>query len=130
MASKFVINDISNYCKCHFVLRILRIAVSNFECRFFCCNIKKLFFYVMIGDLTPSQFPVFTIYVQKTCLKSASKCGAAWSFERVMNHEIAATEISRSQQTERAPCMETCLLEDKCRYVAGSQKNIEFAAIF
>ena len=40
------------------------------------------------GQLTPSQFPVFTIYVQKNCLPSASTCDAAWSFERVMNHQL------------------------------------------
>ena len=40
------------------------------------------------GQLTPSQFPVFTIYVQKNCLPSAASCDAAWSFDRVMNHEL------------------------------------------
>ena len=40
------------------------------------------------GQLTPSQFPVFTIYVQKNCLPSASVCDAAWSFERVMDHQL------------------------------------------
>jgi len=40
------------------------------------------------GQLTPSQFPVFTIYVQKNCLPSADLCDAAWSFERVMNHQL------------------------------------------
>ena len=72
---------------------------------------------ILSGDLTPSQFPVFTIYVQKTCLKSAAKCNAAWSFERVMEHDISATEIGKSTQADRAACMESCLLEDKCRSV-------------
>ena len=40
------------------------------------------------GQLTPSQFPVFTIYVQKNCLPSAASCDAAWSFDRVMNHQL------------------------------------------
>ena len=40
------------------------------------------------------------------------------SFERVMNHDISATEIGRSQQTDRAPCMDTCLSDDKCRSVS------------
>jgi hypothetical protein len=40
------------------------------------------------GQLTPSQFPVFTIYVQKNCLPSAASCDAAWSFDRVMDHEL------------------------------------------
>ena len=46
------------------------------------------------GQLTPSQFPVFTIYVQKNCLPSASSCDAAWSFDRVMNHQLD-TEVSQ-----------------------------------
>ena len=45
------------------------------------------------GQLTPSQFPVFTIYVQKNCLPSAASCDAAWSFDRVMNHQLD-TEVS------------------------------------
>ena len=77
------------------------------------------------GDLSPSQFPVFTIYVQKTCLKSASKCSAAWAFERVMDHEITATEVGKSQQTDRAACMETCLMEDKCRSAQVSLDKID-----
>ena len=39
-------------------------------------------------QLTKSQYPVFTIYVQKNCLPSAASCDAAWSFERVMDHEL------------------------------------------
>lgn len=45
------------------------------------------------GQLTPSQFPVFTIYVQKNCLPSASSCSAAWSFDRVMDHQLD-TEVA------------------------------------
>ena len=41
-----------------------------------------------VGQLTPSQFPVFTIYVQKNCLPGAGLCDAAWSFERVMDHQL------------------------------------------
>ena len=40
------------------------------------------------GQLTKSQYPVFTIYVQKNCLPSAPSCDAAWSFERVMDHQL------------------------------------------
>ncbi len=47
------------------------------------------------GQLTPSQFPVFTIYLQKNCLPSAKLCDAAWSFERVLNHQLD-TEVRRS----------------------------------
>ena len=45
------------------------------------------------SQLTKSQYPVFTIYVQKNCLPSAASCNGAWSFERVMDHELD-TEVS------------------------------------
>ena len=53
------------------------------------------------SQLTKSQYPVFTIYVQKNCLASAASCNAAWSFERVMDHQLD-TEVSR-QQSELQP---------------------------
>ena len=79
------------------------------------------------GQLTPSQFPVFTIYVQKNCLPSAASCDAAWSFDRVMNHQLD-TEVRRLEQSKSNPplppqirkrgqvnsrqeCMEQCLAE-------------------
>ena len=45
------------------------------------------------SQLTKSQYPVFTIYVQKNCLASAASCNGAWSFERVMDHQLD-TEVS------------------------------------
>jgi len=63
------------------------------------------------GQLSPSQFPVFTIYAQKTCLPSASNCDAAWSFERVMNHELAAEVRKRGAVETRQQCSELCLAE-------------------
>ena len=90
------------------------------------------------GQLTPSQFPVFTIYVQKNCLPSAASCDAAWSFDRVMNHQLD-TEVrrldesktiksnpplppqirKRGQVNSRQECMEQCLAEVdfECRLV-------------
>ena len=47
------------------------------------------------SQLTKSQYPVFTIYVQKNCLASAASCNAAWSFERVMDHQLD-TEVGTS----------------------------------
>jgi len=67
------------------------------------------------GELTTSQFPVFTIYVQKNCLPSAAVCTAAWSFERVMGHQLASNPITRARRESRNDCMELCLTEDKCR---------------
>jgi len=63
------------------------------------------------GQLTPSQFPVFTIYVQKNCLPSAASCDAAWSFDRVMNHQLDTEIRKRGQVNSRQECMETCLAE-------------------
>jgi len=67
------------------------------------------------GELTPSQFPVFTIYVQKNCLPSASVCTNAWSFERVMDHQLASNPITRARRESRNDCMELCLNDDSCR---------------
>jgi hypothetical protein len=74
--------------------------------------------YSFLGELSISQFPVFTSYVQKNCLESAAKCGdAAWSFERTMNHELDADVRKRGQVDSRQECMELCLAEDQftCR---------------
>lgn len=63
------------------------------------------------SQLTKSQYPVFTIYVQKNCLPSAGSCDAAWSFERVMDHSLD-TEISKTEQVgSRQECQELCLKE-------------------
>jgi len=70
-----------------------------------------------VGQLSQSQFPVFTLYVQKNCLPSTPACDAAWSFERVMDHQLD-TEISRRAQVgSRQQCMELCLSEPEfeCR---------------
>lgn len=63
------------------------------------------------GQLTPSQFPVFTIYVQKNCLPSALTCDAAWSFDRVMDHQLDTEIRARGQVESRQQCMELCLSE-------------------
>merc|ERR1719219_104989 len=67
------------------------------------------------GQLTPSQFPVFTIYVQKNCLPSAASCDAAWSFDRVMDHHLVSTSIKSAKRESRNDCMEFCLSNDNCR---------------
>ena len=68
------------------------------------------------GELTPSQYPVFTIYLQKTCLASAGSCKAAWSFERVMEHSLAVEPLETAEgATDRQACMEACLVQPLCR---------------
>merc|ERR1719210_2777457 len=79
------------------------------------------------GELTKSQYPVFTIYVQKNCLPSPASCDAAWSFERVMDHALD-TEISkRGQVGSRQECMELCLkeVEFECRSVMYTKETGE-----
>jgi len=79
------------------------------------------------SQLTKSQYPVFTIYVQKNCLPSAPSCNAAWSFERVMDHALD-TEISkRGQVGSRQECMELCLkeVEFECRSVMYTKETGE-----
>ena len=86
-------------------------------------NLSKLFrnklnhsyIFFISGELTTSQFPVFTIYVQKNCLPSAAVCDAAWSFERVMDHQLASNPITRARRESRNDCMELCLTDDNCR---------------
>lgn len=70
-----------------------------------------------VGQLTASQFPVFTIYVQKNCLPGAGLCDAAWSFERVMDHQLNTQIQKRGQVESRQQCMQLCLeeLDFECR---------------
>ena len=68
------------------------------------------------GELTPSQFPVFTIYLQKNCLPSASLCKAAWDYERVMNHKLDIQPMRQAEtRGNRQQCMELCLQDPECK---------------
>lgn len=79
------------------------------------------------GQLTPSQFPVFTIYLQKNCLPSAKLCDAAWSFERVLNHQLDTEIRKRGQVQSRQQCMELCLAETdfECRSIMFTEGSGE-----
>ncbi|KAM8707282.1 hypothetical protein ACLKA7_011385 [Drosophila subpalustris] len=62
------------------------------------------------GALTKSQFPVFTIYAQKSCL-AVKPCGRAWYVDRVQNYRLKA-EVKRSESVaSRRACFELCLGE-------------------
>ncbi|XP_032585926.1 uncharacterized protein LOC6579715 [Drosophila mojavensis] len=68
------------------------------------------------GALTKSQFPVFTIYAQKSCL-SAKHCSRAWFVDRVQNYKLKS-EVKRSLAVgSRRECSELCLSETEftCR---------------
>lgn len=69
-----------------------------------------------VGALTKSQFPVFTIYGQKSCL-SAKPCSRAWYVDRVQNYKLK-TEVKRTVSVaSRRECFELCLSENEfiCR---------------
>lgn len=64
----------------------------------------------LAGALTKSQFPVFTIYAQKSCL-SVKPCGRAWYVDRVQNYKLKS-EVKRSiSVNSRRECFELCLSE-------------------
>ncbi|KAH8247892.1 hypothetical protein KR038_011375 [Drosophila bunnanda] len=68
------------------------------------------------GALTKSQFPVFTIYAQKSCL-SVKPCSRAWYVDRVQNYKLK-TEVKRTVSlASRRECFELCLSETEftCR---------------
>lgn len=63
------------------------------------------------GALTSSQFPVFTLYVQKNCLRDAPPCDRAWSFERVMGFEMSGFSKKGKRVATREECQILCLTE-------------------
>ncbi|XP_028134661.1 uncharacterized protein LOC114329670 [Diabrotica virgifera virgifera] len=68
------------------------------------------------GALTRSQFPVFTIYAQKSCL-GVKPCERAWCIDRVQNHRLTGYVSSRQVVQSRQECLELCLGESEfsCR---------------
>ncbi|XP_034231459.1 uncharacterized protein LOC117639693 [Thrips palmi] len=72
------------------------------------------------GGLAKSQFPVFTLFAQKTCLRGA-KAGAAggaaktgaparnWAFETVRGHVLRTSVRRHHRVASRRDCMQLCL---------------------
>ncbi|KAG8201943.1 hypothetical protein JTE90_027419 [Oedothorax gibbosus] len=61
--------------------------------------------------LSSSQFPVFTIYAQKICLKE-TPCNREWVFERVSNHQLLErSRKSVANVSSKEHCMGLCLVE-------------------
>nr|XP_046915324.1 uncharacterized protein LOC124495920 [Dermatophagoides farinae] len=79
--------------------------------------------------LTPSQFPVFTIYAQKICLKNLSTSCAnnGWTFERVSGFELREHEKRLLQAPTSQDCMQACVWEQKfqCRSINYESKTGE-----
>ncbi|CAG2118470.1 unnamed protein product, partial [Medioppia subpectinata] len=70
--------------------------------------------------LVSSQFPVFTIYGQKVCLKDKNKsCTQGWAFERVNGFELKRMGKKSVKVMSRLDCMQLCLNERdfECRSV-------------
>ncbi|XP_061388950.1 uncharacterized protein LOC133324081 [Musca vetustissima] len=62
------------------------------------------------GALTKSQFPVFTIYAQKSCL-GVRPCARAWCVDRVQNYKLNGHAKRSVSVTSRRDCFELCLGE-------------------
>ena len=74
------------------------------------------FFFLYIGALTKSQFPVFTIYAQKSCL-GVKPCARAWCIDRVQNYKLNGHVKRTMTVNTRRDCLELCLgeTEFQCR---------------
>ena len=65
---------------------------------------------IIPGGLTTSQFPVFTIYIQKLCLPSPT-CRRAWTFESVDGYAMDQYAKKRGRLPSRENCMALCRSE-------------------
>ncbi|XP_043268987.1 uncharacterized protein [Venturia canescens] len=82
------------------------------------------------GALTRSQFPVFTIYAQKSCL-AVKPCERAWCIDRVQGHRLQGHTKRSMTASSRQHCLELCLGERDflCRSAnyANSTKECELS---
>ncbi|XP_043499819.1 uncharacterized protein LOC122522651 [Polistes fuscatus] len=62
------------------------------------------------GALSQSQFPVFTIYAQKSCL-AVKPCERAWCIDRVQGHRLQGHARRTMNASSRQHCLELCLGE-------------------
>ncbi|XP_066591191.1 uncharacterized protein [Prorops nasuta] len=62
------------------------------------------------GALSQSQFPVFTIYAQKSCL-AVKPCERAWCIDRVQGHRLQGHARRTMIASSRQHCLELCLGE-------------------
>jgi len=78
------------------------------------------------GGLTTSQFPVFTIYIQKLCLPSPT-CRRAWTFESVEGYAMDQYAKKRGRLPSRENCMALCRSEKDfpCRSASYSSTTGE-----
>uniref|UniRef100_A0A0A1X8W7 Cuticlin-1 n=1 Tax=Zeugodacus cucurbitae TaxID=28588 RepID=A0A0A1X8W7_ZEUCU len=87
---------------------------ANYEtglCVLFSANADKL-----PGALAKSQFPVFTLYAQKSCL-SKRPCSRAWYIDRVQGLKLNGYVKRKFPAETRRDCIELCLAQTEftCR---------------
>ncbi|KAF0312835.1 Keratin-associated protein 12-2 [Amphibalanus amphitrite] len=64
------------------------------------------------GSVTRSQYPVFTLYLQKICLSGAADaCRRPWAFERVPGHQLSGYSRRRVGASSGRHCLQLCLHE-------------------
>ncbi|XP_043213472.1 uncharacterized protein LOC122377481 [Amphibalanus amphitrite] len=64
------------------------------------------------GSVTRSQYPVFTLYLQKMCLSGAADaCRRPWAFERVPGHQLSGYSRRRVGASSGRHCLQLCLHE-------------------
>ncbi|XP_030371075.1 uncharacterized protein LOC115621547 [Scaptodrosophila lebanonensis] len=69
------------------------------------------------GSLSRSQYPVFTVYAQKSCF-GVRPCSKAWCIDRVQGYRLPTERAKASQNVAtRRDCIELCLGETEftCR---------------
>ncbi|OWR50334.1 hypothetical protein KGM_210943 [Danaus plexippus plexippus] len=78
------------------------------------------------GALTKSQFPVFTIYAQKSCL-GVKPCERAWCFDRVRGYNLKGFGKRTHTVESRQMCLDLCLGENEfvCRSANYNNKTGE-----
>jgi len=97
---------------------------ANFEtglCVLFASSSK-----VSPDALTVSQFPVFTLYIQKVCLP-IPQCNRAWSFESVQGYAMSDYTRKKGRVPSRESCMALCKAETgfTCRSVSFNRQTGE-----
>ncbi|CAH2040521.1 unnamed protein product, partial [Iphiclides podalirius] len=77
------------------------------------------------GALTKSQFPVFTIYAQKSCL-GVRPCERAWCFDRVRGYHLKGRGKRTHTVGSRQMCLDLCLGENEfvCSHVYRSAEIV------
>ena len=84
-------------------------------------NLSYILVLCISGKLRSSEFPVYTVYLEKVCVKNAATlCGdRAWGFELVTDHKLHDTFVSTRRKTAtKELCFESCLNEVQftCRF--------------